>query len=266
MVSLGYISEIWNKYEDPRTAGKFLMENPPTRFFGFIISYVLFIHFGPTLMKKRKPFELKLVKSVYNIFQIVINGYYGLYGLYYVFLTHNYNYSCPSLAIGNDEYAQTIAHLGHIYFLSKLWDLFDTIFIILKKNDRQLSFLHCYHHMFMAFATYFIMKFYIDTSFCLVAVINALIHSCMYFYYFLTTQNSEVKKSITWKKHITHIQMLQFTVLSIHFLRPVFNTECNRPKVWDIFMSLQILFILYMFIQFYIKTYLVKKNSNKKKF
>lgn len=33
-----------------------------------------------------------------------------------------------------------------VHYLSKFLDLFDTIFIVLKKKDRQLSFLHVYHH------------------------------------------------------------------------------------------------------------------------
>lgn len=35
----------------------------------------------------------------------------------------------------------------YMFYLSKILDFFDTIFIILGKKWKQLSFLHVYHHL-----------------------------------------------------------------------------------------------------------------------
>eukprot|EP00923_Selenidium_pygospionis_P031902 GHVN01056384.1.p1 GENE.GHVN01056384.1~~GHVN01056384.1.p1 ORF type:complete len:189 (+),score=3.92 GHVN01056384.1:43-609(+) len=39
-----------------------------------------------------------------------------------------------------------LATATHIFYLSKVFDFFDTFFIIARGKSRQLSFLHCYHH------------------------------------------------------------------------------------------------------------------------
>jgi hypothetical protein len=39
-----------------------------------------------------------------------------------------------------------IAFVLYIFYLSKILDFLDTVFIILEKRWKQLSFLHVYHH------------------------------------------------------------------------------------------------------------------------
>lgn len=58
---------------DPRTKNWFLIENP----FHVILIIALYVSFvtkwGPEMMKNRKPFHLKKIMIVYNIFQILSN-------------------------------------------------------------------------------------------------------------------------------------------------------------------------------------------------
>jgi len=46
-----------------------------------------------------------------------------------------------------------------LYFLLKLLDLVDTIFFVLRKKQNQVTFLHVYHHVGMAIATWVGVKY-----------------------------------------------------------------------------------------------------------
>lgn len=82
------------------------------------------------------------------------------------------------------------------------------LFIVLKKKNSHLSFLHCYHHFFMAMGTYIAARWVPGGHALLLGFINLFVHAFMYFYYFLTAIKPELKRSIWWKKHITQVQLV----------------------------------------------------------
>lgn len=83
----------------------------------------------------------------------------------------------------------------------------------------------------------------------------------MYFYYFLTSYKPELKKSMWWKKHITQLQLLQFTFLSFYFSIPLM-TGCNYPKPLLLAALLQNIFMMLLFLDFYYKAYVRKPKKN----
>lgn len=90
-------------------------------------------------------------------------------------------------------------------------------------------------------------------------IVNSYVHVIMYGYYFLTSFKPELKQSIWWKKYITQVQMAQFSILIIYFGVPIF-TACQFPKSLLAFLTVQNLFMLLLFADFYYKAYLKKKN------
>lgn len=44
--------------------------------------------------------------------------------------------------------------MAYCYFLVKICDLFDTVFFVLRKRTRQISFLHVYHHVAIMMGAY----------------------------------------------------------------------------------------------------------------
>ena len=78
----------------------------------------------------------------------------------------------------------------------------------MKKKNSQLTFLHCYHHFFMALGCYVAVKWLPGGHGLLLGMINLYVHGIMYFYYFLTSFKPELKQSIWWKKHITQVQLV----------------------------------------------------------
>lgn len=48
----------------------------------------------------------------------------------------------------------------YLYFLAKISELLDTVFFVLRKKERQISFLHMYHHTVMPMISWGATKYY----------------------------------------------------------------------------------------------------------
>lgn len=62
-------------FQDPRTEDWFLIRTPwpGLTLLGFYLYFVN--NLGPRLMENRKPFKLDRLMQIYNVLQIVLNGY-----------------------------------------------------------------------------------------------------------------------------------------------------------------------------------------------
>lgn len=143
----------------------------------------------------------------------------------------------------------------------KVFDLLDTVFFILRKRYDQASFLHVYHHVGVSLGAFVSCSFLPGGHALGLGVLNCYVHALMYFYYFLSCIKSDLKSSIWWKKHITHIQMIQFAILFIHFGHPLVFGNCQYPKSWLVALCVQNLFMLILFSDFYHKAYIRKRQS-----
>lgn len=74
------------------------------------------------------------------------------------FWKNKYNFGCQPVDYSDSEFGQHEVLFTYGYLILKLLDWFDTLFIILKKKDSQLTFLHTYHHSIVFAATYFARK------------------------------------------------------------------------------------------------------------
>lgn len=132
---------------------------------------------------------------------------------YWFFKKQWYHWAEASLLLLSSKAFGSLWH-GNINELLKLIFsfLYESLqlFIILKKNNSQLSFLHCYHHFFIAVGSYAAARWVPGGHLNALGMINTFVHGIMYFYFFLTALKPELKKSIWWKKHITQIQMVNW--------------------------------------------------------
>ena len=135
------------------------------------------------------------------------------------------------------------------------------VFIVLKKKNSQLSFLHCYHHFGILFGSYLMAKWLPGGSMSILGIINSFVHSIMYFYYFLTAFKPELKNSIWWKKHLTQVQLVQFAFLGIFFLRIILAENCDYSKFFSWVIVIQSLYMLALFGDFYVRVYIKEKRK-----
>ena len=200
-------------------------------------------------MKRRKEaFSLKYLTVLYNVIQIIINMYM-VYGLCepYIQLTNPFLFN-----ISNTKSQE---HFMFIHMLSKLIDFMDTFIIILKKkSEKQLTFLHLYHHSTIGIIwCYLIVNKYAFGSITFGALLNSFVHCIMYTHYLILS----LKLKNPFKKYVTIIQIIQFMLCILHsILFPIFETVNNGP--WQLQLFYQTTMMI-LFLNFSKKAYGKKK-------
>lgn len=92
-------------------------------------------------------------------------------------------------------------------------------------------------------------------------VLNSIVHILMYTYYFLALFGPTVQRKLIWfKKSITSIQIIQFLILIVNGVIAC-SPNCASPKWFLAFYMPNIVFLLVMFVKFYIKSYVKRKEG-----
>jgi elongation of very long chain fatty acids protein 4 len=192
--------------------------------------------------------------AVYNASQVALCGWM-IYATMVEHRRRGLHLSCNDFDATNSE----IAFVVHVFYLSKVLDFFDTLFMIVKGNWRQVSFLHVYHH-FTIFLVYWLnTNANYDGDIYFTVVLNGFIHFVMYSYYFLTAFNIHVPTFI--KKSITNMQLVQFVCMETQGAYILFF-GCPSPQKIVIFYMAYISTMLILFADFKRRTY---GNSKKAK-
>jgi elongation of very long chain fatty acids protein 7 len=105
-----------------------------------------------------------------------------------------------------------VARGVYVYFLAKISELLDTVFFVIRKKERQITFLHMYHHTVMPMISWGATKYYPGGHGTLIGVINSFVHIIMYTYYMLAAMGPQYQKFLFWKRHITTLQMVSFDI------------------------------------------------------
>lgn len=198
--------------------------------------------------------------TIYNILQVVGNFLGFTLGLYYSGFGEEI-LKCRVIDLANSDRRDEILYmLCYIYFISKFIDYLDTGFIILRKKFKNLSFLHVTHHFLVPIGTYAALKFYPHTNAGVVPLLNSFVHVFMYSYYLYAAHRPPQKKNqIKWKKCITQMQILQFSLYVIQGLYFLFRPSCTWPKFFSTVQVLQGVFFVTLFALFYKNNY--RKNQ-----
>lgn len=121
-----------------------MLGDSPVPILTVILAYCAMCKYGPILMKDREPFELRSVMIFYNLAQVLINSIGGIgvrnsnfffrlmnkiffQTLYYIFIRHDYNFSCHNISYEDDQYGNIVVILTYSYLLMKILDLLDTV-------------------------------------------------------------------------------------------------------------------------------------------
>ncbi|XP_065172157.1 very long chain fatty acid elongase AAEL008004-like [Atheta coriaria] len=247
--------EFFETYGDQRLKGWFLMTSPvPTiclcLFYGLGVTKL-----GPYLMGDRKPFELRNLIIGYNFVQVLISTY-----LFYEFASlwfTSYDFICQPVDYSDNPDAIRIMRAMYLYLLSKFFEFFDTvstIFFVLRKNYHQVSALHVIHHMTVPMSVWLGVKFVAGGHATFYSLLNTFVHIIMYTYYMLAALGPHLRKYLWWKKYLTVLQMVQFTLFGIHSIQLLF-IECEFPRVFAHIIIGNAILFLYLFYNFYGNSY-----------
>nr|XP_022906069.1 elongation of very long chain fatty acids protein 7-like isoform X2 [Onthophagus taurus] len=189
--------ELYNKYNyelaDPRS-NDFLLMTSPFKVLAILALYLWFcLKAGPHFMKDRKPFQLRKTLVVYNLIQIILSAIFFKEAL--MMWLYVYDLRCTPVDYSVNPKNTHLMFIGHIYFLSKISELLDTVFFVLRKKYSQITTLHLYHHTIMVVICWVILK------------------------YMAAGLGPMFKKYLTWKKQITQLQLVQFVIILIYNLQ-----------------------------------------------
>ncbi|XP_045464792.1 elongation of very long chain fatty acids protein 4-like [Harmonia axyridis] len=249
------IHEFFERHGDPRTYKYILMDSIWIPF-AITIAYLIFVlHIGPRFMKNRKAYDLKKPIMIYNLLQVAMNIYLCIY-VVYAFSQVAIS-KCIEVDYSESERGYRELNCAHLYFINKIIDCADTIFFVLKKSYRQMSFLHIYHHALMINMSWICCKIVGGGQMGWPCVFNCVVHIFMYAYYFATAYNPKYKE-IQMKKYMTQLQLVQFMLVLWIFGTTLFS-RCRFNKIMHGLLILEASVFLYLFVKFYYHSYMTPK-------
>lgn len=151
---------------------------------------------------------------------------------------------------------------GFIFSMSKVLELFDTGFIVLRKTP--LIFLHWYHHITVLVFTWYIHVEWMALGQWFTPV-NAVVHMLMYSYYAMRAAGYKLPSVLM--KVITVLQIAQMFVgliCNLIAVRELYNgRQCNLT--WQGFGFAMFIYSTYalLFLHFFYERYMKKLSAKK---
>lgn len=225
--------------------------------------YLIVVFGGQHLMKDRQRLELRPLLTIWNTFLAVFSIMGAIRSwpeFFFLMKTHGFYHTvCISTM-----YKGVSGFWTYLFVMSKLIELGDTVFIILRKQ--QLIFLHWYHHITVfIYVWYSYMDHTAPGQWFL--VMNYTVHALMYTYYAFRSMKFRISKWVMMT--ITALQLSQMVMgcfIAFYTYAMMKNgVFCNQTKENLIFCLLMYFSYFLLFAHFFYKTYFVSgKDANKK--
>ncbi|KAL3282825.1 hypothetical protein HHI36_005988 [Cryptolaemus montrouzieri] len=232
--------------------------------FYYIGIYMVLIFGGQYIMQNRPRFELRRALIIWNTALAtfsIIGACRTLPEFLHIITNHGlYHSVCVPSFIEMDRVS---GFWTFMFVLSKLPELGDTIFIVLRKQP--LIFLHWYHHITVLLYSWFSYTEYTASARWFI-VMNYCVHSLMYSYYALRAMQFKPPKQIAML--ITTLQLLQMVIgcavnIWAHQLLQS-GAECHITP-FNVKLSITMyLSYFVLFARFFYKAYLSGGRDQKK--
>uniref|UniRef100_A0A673AVQ6 Elongation of very long chain fatty acids protein n=1 Tax=Sphaeramia orbicularis TaxID=375764 RepID=A0A673AVQ6_9TELE len=213
------------------------------------LCYLIILWAGPRLMARRQPINLRPVLLLYNFAMVCLSAY-----MFYEFTASawlsSYSLLCQPVDYSHSPLAMRMARVCWWFYFSKVIELSDTVFFILRKKNNQITFLHVYHHATMVFNWWSGVKYVAGGQSFLIGLINSLVHVVMYLYYGLAAVGPSMTKYLWWKRYLTSLQLLQFFIVTIHTTYNLF-ADCDYPDSMNAVVVAYSLSLIVLFSNFY---------------
>ncbi|KAL9963108.1 hypothetical protein ACROYT_G032283 [Oculina patagonica] len=107
-----------------------------------------------------------------------------------------------------------VKHAFLIYWITKHLELLDTVFMIVRHRQRQITFLHVYHHASILLLSDYAYHVCPWPAIGVMLGMNSFVHVFLYLYYGQSALNPSNRPQ--WKQQMTQLQMVQFVVGIFH--------------------------------------------------
>lgn len=223
-----------------------------------VMAYIFLIFQGQAWMQKRSPLPLRALLTLWSLSLAIfsIRGSYVMIS----YLWNGLNRDGFQATLCSDTFYDGIYGFWTCAFgLSKVFELLDTMFIVLRKKE--LLFLHWLHHsltlLFVSYSGRY--RTNVPSKFTMTA--NYAIHALMYSYYTVkATGLVKIPKQVNI--FITTVQILQMVAgFWIYVIAmQLANNGISCPLDTDIFYFNSVVYTIYfiLFCNFYYKKYIAK--------
>lgn len=239
----------------------------PTILITSLLLYLVVVASGCKLLSSkadrgvRDAWWLRAIVISHNLFLISLS-------LYMCFGCLSQAYQNGYTLWGNEykEDEKQLAFYIYLFYISKIYEFFDTFIMLLKNNLRQISFLHVYHHSTISLIWWMIARRAPGGDAYFSAALNSWVHVCMYTYYLLAIilgKSPEVRsKYLWWGRHLTQMQILQFVLNLFQALYCV--SYSKYPKFLSNILLVYMMSLLVLFGHFYYLKHIASSKMRQK--
>ncbi|CAM6045430.1 unnamed protein product [Sphagnum compactum] len=253
----------------PTTNGLPLIDSPTpivvaiTIYLSCVIGGLLWIKAFNLKPRAQEPALLQALVLLHNLFCFGLSLYMCI-GIIYQAILNRYTLWGNSYKLEQTE----MAILVYMFYMSKYVEFMDTIIMVLKRNTRQITFLHVYHHSSIALIWWIIAYHAPGGEAYFSAALNSGVHVFMYLYYFLAAVlrgNEKVRrKYLFWGRYLTQLQMFQF---GLNLLQAYYDRKVHAPYPPFLITILfyYMISLLVLFANFYVHKYVMSSPKGKQK-
>ena len=230
--------------------------------FYFSALYLALIYFGQRYMKNRKPYNLRRALCMWS----ALLGFFSLFAVYRILPTARRMVYLSGWRHAVCDQRSYVGSAGSglwafLFPLSKLPELFDTVFIVLRKQ--KLSFLHYYHHVTVFIYCWYSYAYPVGPGIWF-GIVNYCVHAIMYCYYAVKASGRSPPRWVA--KTITTIQLSQmFAGIFLNYLsiEALMNNKTCKTNWFAIAISI-FFYASYaiLFANFFYWAYIHKKPQS----
>ncbi|NXH14229.1 ELOV6 protein, partial [Bucco capensis] len=250
----------FEKNFNEREAKEWMQENWHKSIF-FAAGYLILIFGLQHLMRERRAFQLRVPLVLWSL-SLALFSAIGAFRVWkhmaWVLSTKGFKYSVCTRSFYIHPSTKLWAYL---FVLSKLLELGDTVFIVLRK--KKLIFLHWFHHTTTLVVAWYSYKEMVAGG-TWPGTLNFSIHTIMYLYYTMRAAGFQVPRGISMAITMSQVlQILIYVILNVFIIFWKDDKVCHTT--WTVVLLTSVLYasILVLFCNFFFQTYLRTTQKSK---
>uniref|UniRef100_A0A1I8NFA9 Elongation of very long chain fatty acids protein n=1 Tax=Musca domestica TaxID=7370 RepID=A0A1I8NFA9_MUSDO len=147
-----------------------------------------------------------------------------------------------------NPFTQNLRKYIFLQFVCKVVDIFDIIFLTLKRRDENVIKIHLYQHLVGLYGAFVHHNFLIGAQFTIFGFLNNLAEIFRHGFNIWTAMANKDEEQ-SWRLKLTNIQIAQFAISTIGLLLTLVNNSCGLSNFWLIVLLLHNVFMLFFVLR-----------------